>query len=230
LQFWAFNRLKTVQNTVEAITVRERNVFERFWREPKKGNKVSVGCDYYNAAFSHSEEWKAHYTKSSYYFIWTVILDRLRAIKPQAVLEIGCGPGQLASAMHEAGVAPRYTGLDFSEVAIEFAKKACPPHFDFRLEDAAASNVYSSADYDTMVSTEFLEHVEQDLEILSKIRPGISCLATVPDFPYISHVRHFHDALSVGDRYSSLFSDLSIVGIRGIQPGTCFYLMQGTKT
>ena len=75
----------------------------------------------------------------------TVIVDRLRRIKPKAILEIGCGPGQLAAAIRDAGLAPAYTGIDFSEVALILRGRP----------------VYSTAEYDTVVSAEFLEHVER---------------------------------------------------------------------
>lgn len=205
-------------------------MFMRFRRFKGKSQKVEeAGSAYYDERFTSDAHWSKHYTKSSYYFIWTVCIDRLRRARPAGILEIGCGPGQLAAAFHDAGVAPRYTGVDFSEAAIGLARKACPPHFVFRLENAVESDVYTSAEYDTVVSTEFLEHVNEDLKVLSKIRPGARILATVPNFPYVSHVRHFTTVESVEERYGNLFRDFSVAVIPGVQDATRFYLMEGIK-
>jgi len=41
--------------------------------------------------------------------------------------------------------------------------------------------------------TEFLEHIEHDLDVIRFIRPRTYFVGTVPNFPYVSHVRHFQD-------------------------------------
>lgn len=203
-------------------------LMKRF-RTAKPDAPRESGKAYYNEAFSSAQHWQEHYTQSGYYFIWTVILDRIRRIGPSAILEIGCGPGQLASAIHDAGLATSYVGVDFSDVAVGFARKTCPAEFAFRVENAVESPVYETAHYELVISTEFLEHVEQDLEVLARIRSGARLLATVPNFPYVSHVRHFEDASSVERRYASLFRNYSVTAIRGVQPNTCFFLMEGEK-
>jgi SAM-dependent methyltransferase len=188
-----------------------------------------VGAEYYDKRFLSDEHWGEHYTQSCYYFIWTVCIDRLRRSNPVRILEIGCGPGQLAAAIHDANVACSYTGIDFSRIAIDLARKACPPHFDFRIEDAVESDVYSTIGYDTLVTTEFLEHINDDLGVLDKVRSGTRIIATVPNFPYVSHVRHFIDSNSVRQRYGSLFGELTVTVIPGVQKNTQFYLMDGTR-
>ncbi len=80
-----------------------------------------------------------------------------------------------------------------------------------------------------MVTTEFLEHVEEDLSVIGKVRSGAHFIGTVPNFPYISHVRHFDNVDQVNERYGSCFCDLRIVEIFGVQPDSKFYLMDGTK-
>lgn len=203
-------------------------LMKRF-RKSRTAAPQESGKAYYDEAFSSAQHWQEHYTRSSYYFIWTVLVDRLRRIGSAAVLEIGCGPGQLAAAIQDAGLVKSYVGVDFSDVAVGFARKACPPEFVFRIEDATESSVFETARYDVVISTEFLEHVEKDLEVLGRIRPGARLLATVPNFPYVSHVRHFRDVASVEQRYGPLFRQFSIAAIPGVQPNTCFFLMEGEK-
>jgi cyclopropane fatty-acyl-phospholipid synthase-like methyltransferase len=59
---------------------------------------IEAPADFYNEAYSHTQEYFIHYTNSRYYFVWTVILDRILRISSDVrVLEIGCGPGGLRS-------------------------------------------------------------------------------------------------------------------------------------
>ncbi|MGB5833808.1 MAG: hypothetical protein WBG92_17715, partial [Thiohalocapsa sp.] len=53
------------------------------------------GPDWYDQSFEAHEHWRSHYTDSGYYFTWTVIADRMMRAKTAAVLDIGCGSGQL---------------------------------------------------------------------------------------------------------------------------------------
>ncbi len=62
----------------------------------------------------------------------------------------------------------------------------------------------------------------EDLEVVSKIRPGTAVLATAPNFPYISHMRHFATRADASDRYARYFEDCSVAVIRGVQENTVF--------
>lgn len=192
---------------------------------PQQGELSAV---YYDQAFSNNPDWKNHYTASPYYFLWTVIIDRLRQRRSAGILEIACGPGQLASAIYDAEIANDYLGFDFSPVAIQFAQKACPG-YKFLHENALETTLFEDHEYDTIVSTEFLEHVEEDLAVLSRIREGVYVIATVPNFPYVSHVRHFTDCRSVADRYKYLFEGFNVVEIPGKSKGQKFFLLEGIK-
>src|SRR5438128_11724255 len=67
---------------------------------PKQGQEM--GAEFYDKAFESVTSYHKHYTESEYYFLWTVIVDRIRRAKSTSILEIGCGPGQLARAIHDA--------------------------------------------------------------------------------------------------------------------------------
>ena len=77
---------------------------------------------------------------------------------------------------------------------------------------------------------EVLEHIERDLEIVSQVRPGTRCLCTVPNFPYVSHVRHFTSKEEVVGRYGQYFEDFEVTAIKGTSgPGIWFFLMDGIR-
>ncbi|WP_144393364.1 class I SAM-dependent methyltransferase [Pleionea sediminis] len=182
-------------------------------------------ADWYDESFERADHWKSHYTESKYYFIWTVICDRLVRQKKQSVLEVGCGPGQLASFIADKGI-KHYHGFDFSPKRIEQAEKVTP-QFNFSVEDAFKTDLFTTVEYDCVVCTEFLEHVEGDLEVLDRIRSGTYFIGTVPNFPYTSHVRHFNSVEEVYERYKDKFENLTVDAFNKNKQGKVFYILDG---
>jgi trans-aconitate methyltransferase len=122
-----------------------------------------------------------------------------------------------------------YRGLDFSEVAVSMARKTVP-HFDFRQADARTPSGYEGFDCDAVICMEVLEHIEDDLDVISNFPTGPLCLMTVPNFPWRSHVRCFETEDSVHERYGELFNNLDVTRIRSVRgKNHCFFLMSGTR-
>ena len=184
------------------------------------------GAEWYDGTFERNDRWMSHYTTSGYYFLWTVILDRIQRQGVHSILEIGCGSGQLACLIRDREV-ENYHGFDFSPLRLAQAKKVCK-EFKFSVEDAFETNLFTTYDYDCIVCTEFLEHVEGDIEVLRRIRPGTTFFGTVPNFPFTSHVRHFDGEADVSARYGQCFNDLSVATILANDRGKKFFLLEGT--
>lgn len=183
------------------------------------------GSEWYDATFESVDHWRSHYSQSEYYFIWTVIVDRLLTINAKSVLEIACGTGQLACLINDKGV-QKYSGFDFSPKRIEQAKRACP-EFSFRVEDAFKTDLFATFPYDAVICTEFLEHIDNDIEILKRIKPGSKFYGTVPNFPFVSHVRYFESAEEVINRYQRSFAELRVDTLLAAPDGKKFYLLDG---
>ncbi len=109
------------------------------------------------------------------------------------------------------------------------SKKRCP-YFDFLVVDLTQSDILQTSAYDCIVTLEFLEHVEFDLEVIRRIRPGTKFFATVPNFPYESHVRHFANESEVKERYQPFFSEFTVDTFLENAKGKTFYLMEGRKS
>jgi trans-aconitate methyltransferase len=187
------------------------------------------GEDFYDRIYSASEHYDVHYSRSFYYFIWTVITDRLRRHDIRKVLEIGCGPGQLSILLSEHGVAD-YTGMDFSSVAIEMARKN-NPNGEFFVDDARTTDLHSKVDHEAIICTEVLEHIQDDLQVVSRFTPGKLCLCSVPSFPYESHVRNFETLSEVQDRYAPFFKEMDIIKLMSPKSySDYFYLIQGIRS
>ena len=133
--------------------------------------------------------------------------------------------GKLASLLQDKGIT-QYVGLDFSSKRIGQAKKFCP-QLSFIQADIFECDHLETLDYELIVCTEFLEHVERDLDVLRRIKPGTRFLGTVPNFPYISHVRHFNDQDEVYSRYQSCFQTLRVDTFLANEKGSTFFLLDG---
>ncbi|GAA4994845.1 hypothetical protein GCM10023317_23800 [Actinopolymorpha pittospori] len=185
---------------------------------------------WYDDVYSHGhEDYVNHYSESRYLPVWEALCERIAP--GSSVLEIGCGPGQLAEMMLDKGVGS-YVGFDFSPTAIELARKRLP---NCRLEvaDARTTDLYTSEKFDVVVATEVLEHIIDDLPVLERVPRGAIILATVPNFDYASHVRFFGTVEQVRERYGPLFESLEVAthfhagdpdGSHGI-----FYLLHGRR-
>lgn len=185
-------------------------------------------AEYYDQKFDFSNHWRLHYTKSHYYPLWTVVADRLTRMKVRRILDIGCGPGQVACLLRDRGFTG-YTGLDFSPNRIQAAREICPT-FVFVQTDIFQSDALEQRPYDCLLTMEFLEHIDRDLEVLGRVRPGTFVLATVPNFPAAGHVRFFQDVAEVHARYSSLFESLEVYEILADDRGRRHFVMEGRRS
>lgn len=177
-------------------------------------------AQWYDQSFEKYQHWKNHYSRSRYYSLWRAIVGIMIINNTRSILEVGCGAGQLAHLIEDVGFAD-YTGFDFSPKRIEHARKTCPS-LTFYIDDVYDTNLFYVVDYDTVVMTEFLEHVNGDLDVLHKIKAGAFILATVPNFPYESHVRHFTKINDVIARYGDHISNLEVY-----PQGARHYLISG---
>lgn len=191
--------------------------------------KFEQGKAYYDDLFQRTGHYRQHYTTSHYYFIWSVVADRVVRGGGTSVLDIGCGPGQFALLLSDRGL-PHYHGIDLSEEAIRLAQAGCP-RYSFTMADALTTDVFENFQYDTVISLEFLEHVHNDLSVLERIPRGKRFLGTVPNFPYESHVRHFNNDREVLDRYGRFFDNLRVDSFpEDEQRKTVYYLCEGIKS
>ena len=192
-------------------------------------SKWSYGAEqppeFYNEHFFKAAHLQGHYTQSPYYPLWTVIADRLQRAQAKKVLDIGCGPGQVACLLHDKGI-PEYLGIDFSSAQIEQALKVCPD-YNFITADIFNTDLLQTYSYDCVLTTEFLEHVEQEIDVLTQIKPGTFILATVPNFTAPGHVRYFDSKEKVYERYEQYFDSFRVDEHLADFDITKFYILEG---
>ena len=132
--------------------------------------------------------------------IWNELLKRIPKYKP--IVDMGCGVGMFAELCQLTG--HNYAaGFDFSEVAIKEARKRVPgkrfDRVDFNSEDVG----FQTTGY-VFVFLEVLEHITEDLQLLSRVLPINKVFISVPNFDSESHVRHFEDMDDVWRRYGRM--------------------------
>ena len=187
----------------------------------------SYSEQYYNLYFDSNSRWRLHYSDSSYYFLWAIIADRICRDKITSVLDIGCGSGQLALLLHDKGLS-NYCGIDFSMNMIDWAKHQCPD-YTFIYGDVFNTELFKTKKYDVVVSTEFLEHVNQDLEVIKRIPKGTKFYGSVPNFPAKGHVRYFINTDEVTDRYKKYFNNFSVEAYKKDKLNLILYIIEGIK-
>ena len=186
------------------------------------------GSGFYDTMYAGTPDYHQRYEQSFYYFLWSVIVDRIRAAGIKRVLEIGCGPGQLAAYLLDQGI-EGYVGLDFSPQAIEMARKHAP-RGQFVVGDAREPAIHRTTEHGALICTEVLEHITDDLKVVAAFTAGKRCFCSVPNFPYESHVRHFTDAAEVAARYGRFFDQLSVTTFRSPRdPSDRFFLLDGVR-
>jgi len=184
-------------------------------------------ADWYDARYASEEAYRIHYTATSYYFLWCVVAERMEQAGVGSVLEIGCGSGQFACLLRDRGM-ERYWGFDASRAAVELARSTCP-QYEFFVANALQTDLYTRLHYDAAICMEVLEHIEEDLDVLRNIPQGTTFFGTVPNFPYVSHVRHFADCAEVAERYGALFQDFRVDALLANERGKRYFLFQGVK-
>lgn len=156
--------------------------------------------EYYDV---HMERFLVPYEDS----IWKQVYDATVTLVPEEqsglVVDVGCGTGRLAEALRLSGY-ENYIGFDFAPARIAEARRYLPG-YDFRVLDAFSDEAASLiASADVVAITEMLEHIEDDLKLLTAIPAGRTIVFSVPNFGGPTHVRKFKNLDEVLARYAEV--------------------------
>jgi len=98
-----------------------------------------------------------------------------------AILDIGCGIGELATRLKEVIDKNNYLGFDFSSLGLKKAKERNPEWRDRFLEHDIYNIDKLSFNYDIAVALEVLEHI-QDLTLINGLKSGTLFIGSVPNY------------------------------------------------
>ncbi len=165
--------------------------------------------EYYDAVLTSSKEYRLPYKDSSYFVLWTQILQFIKKVEGPELLEIGCGSGQFAHYLYDEGYR-NYHGFDFSPKAIELAERTVKQSFS--LGDALDPNAYNHP-YNLVIALEVLEHIGDDLGVIKNLKQGTNLVFSLPTFDDPAHVRWFVTPGQILKRYYRLVDVVEIVPI-----------------
>jgi SAM-dependent methyltransferase len=157
----------------------------------------------------HAGVFDLPYRRSPYFPMFRGVVGMLQRARPKRVLEVGCGTGPLAHMLLET-TKVEYLGFDFSPVAVGKAKARTARQANFFIGDATQAKTYKDLQYDAIVCTEVLEHIEDDLQAVRQWAAGTYCVCSVPNYDADTHVRHFKHESEVLARYSGLI-DIDVI-------------------
>lgn len=158
--------------------------------------------DAYEEMYENEGIYDLPYNKSLYWPMFRKTLEEVKRLAGKSVLEVGCGSGSFAQMLADHSDL-NYRGFDFSAKGVEKARQRNGRDDLFRVANALDANSYTG-NFDTIVCTEVLEHIEQDLEVIGNWPSGIACVCSVPNFDYPTHVRYFLKEDQVLGRYGDL--------------------------
>lgn len=214
----------------KALTQRLADVLETVKNAPPHQLLEISSTLYDNAYRSGGAESNYHrsYTQSFYYPSWRQAMGYLDPLdRSTPILEIGCGAGQFANMLFDHGFL-NYTGFDYAAEGVALSKKNNPDHEEkFFVADAFQTDLMEKK-YDLVICFEVLEHVQKDLALLQRIRPGTQMLLSVPNFDDPYHVRYFTSEDQVRERYGRVMciSDILVSAVDGTD---CLYYIWGRK-
>ena len=193
--------------------------------------KSEISADIYDGLYATGgagQTYHKHYTESLYYNSWTQVISYFTFMnRESSLIEVGCGAGQFANLLFDQGFT-NYRGIDFSEQAIALAKKANLKFQDkFAVDDAFTSSIFD-CDYEMVILFEIIEHLQEDLKLLERIKPGKKVLLSVPNFPDDNHVRYFTSIERVVARYSHTIDILDTKTVQ-LNNQLCLYYIAGLK-
>ena len=190
-----------------------------------------IGENVYEELYSedkiHSSYMKS-YKESIYYNVWLESMKYMALLdRNTKIIDIGCGVGQFAGMLFDSGFY-QYRGLDFSNKAIEIAKKSQSSHAEkFKVGDAFIDKIFEQ-EYDVVIMFEILEHLAGDLKLLDRVKKGKKVILSVPNFTDPNHVRYFSDINKVIQRYGETITILS-TSEKIIQGDMKIFIVAGIK-
>jgi SAM-dependent methyltransferase len=152
------------------------------------------------------------YSHSHYYPLFRNVLSIAKSHNVKSILEVGCGTGAFAHLLTERSTIA-YKGFDFSETAIVKADRRVGRSDLFYQGDARNPASYAGT-YDTIVCTEVLEHIEDDLPAMALWPPETFCICSVPNYDSETHVRYFRNEEEVRERYSGVIDIEGMIVIK----------------
>lgn len=108
----------------------------------------------------------------------------IRPLKPQSILDVGCGEGFTLQKLQEKKIGKYSEGIDYSSEAIKIGKQIYPKLHLFKGD--VYNLKYPDNSFDLVVCTEVLEHLENPSKAIAEMKRVSSkfIIFSVPNEPF----------------------------------------------
>jgi SAM-dependent methyltransferase len=152
-------------------------------------------------------------------YLRRMVMKELNRLSFESVLDVGCGEGTLLKMIGEKYPAVALAGCEFSETALRYSREQLPQSHFFNL-DILKDDV-SDISYDLLISVQVLEHLEDDVLAIERMRQMCKryLLVSVPGGKFDAngrqngHFRHYTK--------QDLVQKMERAGFRVIRAFTC---------
>lgn len=144
--------------------------------------------------------WQSAEGPQSCGYIGPAVLDLIKSMGAQRVVDIGAGNGSLCGMLRKSGLSA--VGIEYDAAGVEVARKAYPDlkFYNLGVQDDPADIIAAEGLFDVVVSTEVVEHLFSPhlLPIFAKrlLKPGGKIIISTPYHGYLKNL-----ALSVADKW-----------------------------
>ncbi len=155
----------------------------------------------YNAIWKRSS---SHMLTKKYEGTILNLITNLIGSEIKNVLEIGAGFGNLAYSIIDNICVNTYCCYEFSN-AYRYIKKPKKSTCNLKVYNKTFQYLTEKdlKEYQLIVATEIFEHINWDLEFISKLKRSTILAVTIPTFPAKNHVRFFPVIESIYCRYKN---------------------------
>lgn len=121
--------------------------------------------EFYGQKWLDWDEMKAHGPAARH--TWNIILRYISKLEFLSVIDIGCGNGFLLQQMHSLYPSVKFSGTEYSELAIH---NLCMrlPEMEFQYLDLSRN--FIDQKYDLVICADVLEHIDDDEKALMNLR------------------------------------------------------------
>ena len=178
----------------------------------------------------HTEEELHRYNEGLYAARNRIVLDHLSSMLPEQshVLDLAAGSWYIAYRLLKDDRVASYTWNDFNPKLVKLVKRRLSDR-RFYVDPFDADDSECSLDEFNVFICISLEHIEKDLEIISKLKPGTIISICSPNFDCDGHVRHFESIQDFKSRYETAMSIEQESIFKHGDSGRLKYVITGVK-
>lgn len=140
-------------------------------------------------ALPTTSNYRKHTTKNPLKRIWienyhNQMLSLIAPLNPKSILDAGCGEGFILKFLYENKIGKRLEGVEFSDDALNIGK-ILHPYLTLKKGNIYSLS-YKNKQFDIVLCTEVLEHLDNPAKALSEVERVSSkyVLITVPHEPW----------------------------------------------